>query len=211
MFSSSPGTHYYHDDRPAAEAQICVAIRAGARHLYLGHGGPVSAEDAWKKFCGGQGPLPQVRALALGGPSERLQKLDQRALVVVAQRRLLLEVAGAEVVAAIDDEVRTLAQLEQRLDQVGEDLARLARRSRPCGSAFRSCFDLRAAAPAPSCSCASRVRRRRRPRDSRSRLASRLTGVPAGIGPISMPSSPNSQGSDALPAARAAAAAQSGR
>jgi hydroxyacylglutathione hydrolase len=60
MFSSSPGTHYYHDDRPAAEAQICVAIRAGARHLYLGHGGPVSAQDAWKKFCGAQGPLPQV-------------------------------------------------------------------------------------------------------------------------------------------------------
>lgn len=60
MFSSSPGTHYYHDDRTAAEAQICVVIRDGAKRLYLGHGGPVSAEDAWKKFCRGQGPLPQI-------------------------------------------------------------------------------------------------------------------------------------------------------
>jgi hypothetical protein len=47
------------DDRPAAEAHICVEIRDGARRLYLGHGGPVSAEDAWKKFCGGQGPSPR--------------------------------------------------------------------------------------------------------------------------------------------------------
>jgi len=53
MFSSSPGTHYYHDDRAAAEAQICVVIRAGAKRLYLGHGGPVSADDAWKRFCSG--------------------------------------------------------------------------------------------------------------------------------------------------------------
>ena len=60
MFASSPGTHYYHDDRPAAEAQICVVIRDGARRLYLGHGGPVSAEDAWKKFCSAQGPPPPV-------------------------------------------------------------------------------------------------------------------------------------------------------
>jgi len=60
MFASSPGTHYFYDDRAAAEAQICVVIRDGARRLYLGHGGPVSAEDAWKKFCAGQGPLPQI-------------------------------------------------------------------------------------------------------------------------------------------------------
>jgi hydroxyacylglutathione hydrolase len=60
MFSGSPGTHYFHDDRAAAEAQICVAIRAGAKRLYLGHGGPVTADAAWKEFCGKQGPLPQV-------------------------------------------------------------------------------------------------------------------------------------------------------
>ena len=60
MFASSPGTHYYHDDRAAAETQICVVIRAGARRLYLGHGGPVSAEDAWKKFCDKLGPAPHI-------------------------------------------------------------------------------------------------------------------------------------------------------
>ena len=54
MFSCSPGTHYYHDDRPAAEAQICVVIRAGARHLYLGHGGPVSARTPGRNSAAGK-------------------------------------------------------------------------------------------------------------------------------------------------------------
>jgi hydroxyacylglutathione hydrolase len=60
MFASSPGTHYYHDDRAAAEAEICVVIRDGAKRLYLGHGGPVTAADAWKKFCAKLGPPPQI-------------------------------------------------------------------------------------------------------------------------------------------------------
>ncbi len=33
---------------------------------------------------------------------ERLEVFDQRALVIIAQRRFLLEIAGAEVVASID-------------------------------------------------------------------------------------------------------------
>ena len=39
--------------------------------------------------------------------------------------RLLAEIAGAEVVAAIDDEVRALADGQQRIDQIGEDFLRL--------------------------------------------------------------------------------------
>ena len=54
LFPHSPGTHYFHDDRAAAERQICAMIRRGARRLFLGHGGPVSADDAWARFCNGQ-------------------------------------------------------------------------------------------------------------------------------------------------------------
>jgi len=45
---------------------------------------------------------------------ESLQKLDQGQFVVVAERDLvfILEVAGAEIMAAIDDEVGALAELE---------------------------------------------------------------------------------------------------
>ena len=59
MFAGSPGTHYFHDDRAHAEAQICVVIKSGARRLYLGHGGPVAAQAAWKEFCAEtQGAFP---------------------------------------------------------------------------------------------------------------------------------------------------------
>src|SRR5262245_49121426 len=58
-------------------------------------------------------------------PSEGLQELDERPLVGVAQARLLLEAVGAEVVAAVDHEVRALAELEHGVDEVGEDLPRL--------------------------------------------------------------------------------------
>lgn len=55
----TPGRHYYHDDPLAAETQICRVIRGGARRLYAGHGGPITAGDAWKKFCGaGDEPVP---------------------------------------------------------------------------------------------------------------------------------------------------------
>jgi hydroxyacylglutathione hydrolase len=59
MFASAPGTHYYHDDRAQAEAQICVLIKSGGRRLYLGHGGPVTAQAAWQEFCARtQGAFP---------------------------------------------------------------------------------------------------------------------------------------------------------
>lgn len=51
LFPTSPGTHYFHDDEPAAERHICAVIRRGAKRLFLGHGGPVSARDAWDRFC----------------------------------------------------------------------------------------------------------------------------------------------------------------
>src|SRR6185503_20593593 len=49
---------------------------------------------------------------------ERLHELDERPLVGVAQARLFLEAAGAEVVAAVHHEVRAVAEAQQRLDQV---------------------------------------------------------------------------------------------
>lgn len=46
-----PQTHYYHDDQKAAESAVCDVIKRGAKKLYLGHGGPVTAEHAWDRFC----------------------------------------------------------------------------------------------------------------------------------------------------------------
>ena len=58
--------------------------------------------------------------------SECLQIFDQRPLIRVAQSGVaILDIAGAEVMTPADDEVGTFAELEQRLDQVGEDLFRL--------------------------------------------------------------------------------------
>src|SRR5436190_15808976 len=70
--------------------------------------------------------------------SEGLQESDQRALVLIAElwlgaerllvgaeSFLLVELGGAEVVAAIDDEVLALAERHHRRLQVGEALAQL--------------------------------------------------------------------------------------
>src|SRR6266480_4860308 len=58
--------------------------------------------------------------------SECLHIFDQRPLIRVAQSGVtILDVAGAEVMTPADDEVGTFAELEQRLDQVGEHLFRL--------------------------------------------------------------------------------------
>ena len=51
MSAGTPGTHYYHDDQTEAETHICFVIRSGGRRLFVGHGGPITAEDAWKRFC----------------------------------------------------------------------------------------------------------------------------------------------------------------
>src|SRR5689334_4881286 len=40
------------------------------------------------------------------------QKLNQRALVVIAEPRLFLKLIGAEIVSTIHDQVRTLAELQ---------------------------------------------------------------------------------------------------
>jgi glyoxylase-like metal-dependent hydrolase (beta-lactamase superfamily II) len=62
MSPNKPGRHYYHDDVLAAEAQICFVIRSGAHRLYLGHGGPVAAADAWKEFCSAGDAPPTAAA-----------------------------------------------------------------------------------------------------------------------------------------------------
>lgn len=51
LFPGSPGTHYFHDEQAAAEARVCEVIRMGAKRLYLGHGGPVTADAARARFC----------------------------------------------------------------------------------------------------------------------------------------------------------------
>src|SRR5215831_1178948 len=56
---------------------------------------------------------------------EGLEELDQGALVVVAQPRLLLEGAGAEVVPAVHDVVWATAELEEPIAQFRELPARL--------------------------------------------------------------------------------------
>ncbi|MDB4975938.1 MAG: hypothetical protein JWN48_4279 [Myxococcaceae bacterium] len=53
---SRPQTHYYHQDQKAAESSVCKVIDMGAKQLYLGHGGPVTAAKAWQRFCTAETP-----------------------------------------------------------------------------------------------------------------------------------------------------------
>src|SRR3954466_4830287 len=65
-------------------------------------------------------------AVIAGLPSlQGLQELDQVELLRVGQAGLLGEPVGSEVMAAIDHQVLAFAELEQRLDQVCERLARV--------------------------------------------------------------------------------------
>ncbi len=52
------------------------------------------------------------------GVSEGFQKLDQRTLVVIAHGGLAFDVARAEVVAAVDHEIRAFAELEQARSEI---------------------------------------------------------------------------------------------
>src|SRR5262245_4308515 len=71
---------------------------------------------------------PQV--LPLGSSIARFEKLDQQSFVVIVEARLVLlrlQAIRPEVVPAIDDEVWTLAQLQEAIDDilVSKDLSRL--------------------------------------------------------------------------------------
>lgn len=44
--SRSPARHFFHDDCAAAERQIAVVLDAGAKRLFVGHGGPIDAARA---------------------------------------------------------------------------------------------------------------------------------------------------------------------
>src|SRR5262245_12555947 len=52
-----------------------------------------------------------------GTTSEQLQERNQRALVRVAERRLVGLEVRAEIVSLVDDEVRTLADGDQPVDE----------------------------------------------------------------------------------------------
>src|SRR5436853_2833613 len=56
---------------------------------------------------------------------ESLDELDQRPLVIVTQTWFAFERGGTEIVTAIDDEIRTLVQLEKRLRHIGKDFEQL--------------------------------------------------------------------------------------
>lgn len=48
--SHTPTRHLFHDDCRAAEAHIAALVHAGARRLFVGHGGPLDAEAAARKI-----------------------------------------------------------------------------------------------------------------------------------------------------------------
>src|SRR5215510_12788903 len=83
--------------------------------------GSTMAVPSASPFGMGPGGLPTNLAAVL----ERLQKLDQSPLVVVAEPGLFLEPVGAEVVATVHLEVGALGELQERVDEVRERLARL--------------------------------------------------------------------------------------
>ena len=129
---------------------------------------------------------------------EGLEIFDQRALVVVAESRLLLEIAGAEVVAAIDDVSPDTCSTPVGRDKIGEDFAAPLRRLRPAADDSRSCFIcqqqiqnpflmLQLVCPESSLHPASRG------------WPAKSTGVPLGIGPSSTPPSPKIQGKKRCP------------
>src|SRR6516225_2520395 len=62
---------------------------------------------------------------ATAGFLKGLQKSDQRVFVGVAEAQLLLEIVGAEIVSAIDNEIRALAHRQQVIDDVAKRLARI--------------------------------------------------------------------------------------
>ena len=71
-----------------------------------------------------------LSALKAEGGSERLQKRDQRLLIGVTE-------VGTEVMAAVDDIIRTFAQREELLSYIREYLTRLLVRG-----AGRQCFQV---------------------------------------------------------------------
>jgi hydroxyacylglutathione hydrolase len=46
LSSTSPARHFFHDDCTAAEGHLAELIERGARRLYVGHGGPLDAQEA---------------------------------------------------------------------------------------------------------------------------------------------------------------------
>ncbi|HVY63151.1 MAG TPA: MBL fold metallo-hydrolase [Planctomycetota bacterium] len=48
----TPTTHYFHDDQAASEAHVAELVKLGAKRFFLGHGGPVEAQDALAAFGG---------------------------------------------------------------------------------------------------------------------------------------------------------------
>jgi hypothetical protein len=49
--SHSPTRHLFHEDCPAAEAHIAPLAQSGIKQFYVGHGGPIDAAKAQKKFA----------------------------------------------------------------------------------------------------------------------------------------------------------------
>ena len=71
--------------------------------------------------------------------SERLQELDEGALILIAERGFLVLLRRPEIMAAIDDEIGAFAQLQHRLPQIGEFRAQLlVGRAFPAATADRA-------------------------------------------------------------------------
>ena len=56
---------------------------------------------------------------------EGFKEFDERALVIIAETRLLLEVARAEIMATVYHEVRTFANRQKAIGETGKHFARL--------------------------------------------------------------------------------------
>lgn len=70
--ATSPGEHYYHEDRAQVRRNIVDLLRSGARTFYLGHGGPVGAHDVLKALKSGEfGDAPRSAAPEASAPSAK--------------------------------------------------------------------------------------------------------------------------------------------
>ena len=72
--------------------------------------------------------------------SERFEEFDERALVIIAETRLLLEVARAEIMATVYHEVRTFANRQEAIGETGKKLR--ASSSPAPGQSFKRFFQI---------------------------------------------------------------------
>ena len=192
-----------------------VRIAAGLQHHHMAaglrqpRGNACRRRRRSRRRCNRRRRVARGRAAACTCPAQNVLRNSIRARLSSSLSPAPQRIVGAEIVAAVDHEVRALAEPHTARARVGEDLGRASRR-RPWPALPQVVRAAATTRPSSFHSCDSAVEQSGLS-GSGSKLASRSTGVPFGIGPISMsPFASNTPGR-ASSAARAARSRIAGR